>query len=215
MYAWLEEINFRTGVTVLIVVAAIVIGGTIAAIDLAAFGGPSAVRHAPVAQALPATPQTASTAPASRPETALPRPQHDPRHTAVPVAAAIPAAAQTPPNARPGSAPRPSHHHGRGLTGGWRPGHGHGRPSGHRHGGPGGDEQGQPGEHGHGWLGRGSDGRHAGARERGRHGRQAGHAAGRHERHPGDPGARRRAGRAGRAGRDPRGRQADRIARQH
>ena len=47
VYAWLEEISFRTGVTALIVVAAIIIGGAIAAVDLAAYGGGrSAVRHA-------------------------------------------------------------------------------------------------------------------------------------------------------------------------
>jgi len=214
VYAWLEEISFRSGVTALIVVAAVVVGGTIAAIDLAEFGGPAAVRHTPAAQALPATPQTASTAPASGPETALPRLRHDPgppRHTAVPVAAAVPAAAQAPPSAPPASPPRPSHHHRRGFPVRSRPGHGHGRPQGDQQGRPRGDEQGRPREDGHGWHGQGPDGRHRGSRDHGRHGRHAGHAAGRHERHPGDEDARHH---AGRTDRDPHDRQAGQIARQ-
>jgi hypothetical protein len=210
--AWLEDISFRTGVTALIVVAALVIGGAIAAIDLTAYGGGSSPRHAPAAQALPATPQTASTAPASRPHTALPR--HRPRppgHTA-PVAAApaaaVPATAQTAPSPRPTARPRPGHHHQRAFPGwtrwpgGWRPGHKHGHHPGHRQGWPPGDEQGQQAgnEQGqargdeHGWQARGPHGRHAGPHERSRPGRHARHAAGRHHRHSGDAETRQHAG---------------------
>jgi hypothetical protein len=203
VYLWLEEISFRTGVTALIVVAAIIIGGAIAAVDLAAYGGGrSAVRHAPAGQALPAPPQTASTAPASGPETGLPRPRHDPgppRHTAIPVAAAIPAA-QTAPTNQPASPSRPDHRHQRGFPGwsrwpgGWRSEHRHGWPGGH----------GWP--HGHG---QGLDGRPAAPHERARPGRHAGHAPGRAERHPGGADALHH---AGRHERDPHGVRADQIA---
>ena len=240
VYAWLEEISFRTGVTALIVVAAIIIGGAIAAVDLAAYGGGrSAVRHAPAGQALPAPPQTASTAPASGPETALPRPRHDPgppRHTAIPVAAAIPAA-QTAPSNPPASPPRPDHHHQRGFPGwsrrpgGWRPEHrhgwpgGHGWPHGHGQGRARGDgtagptgtgragrgrQAGPPGD-GPGRHGQGLDGRHADPHERARPGRAAGHAPGRPERHPGGTDALHH---AGRHERDPHGGQAGQIASQ-
>ena len=148
--AWLEEISFRTGITALIAVAAISIGGAIA-VDLTAYdGGPSGARHAPAEQALPAAPQTTSTAPASGPQPALPRPRQGPRpprRAAVPVAAAIPAAPQTA-QANPASPPRPDHHQQRGLHGwsrwsrGWQPEHRHGWPHGHGHGGARGDGDG-------------------------------------------------------------------------
>jgi hypothetical protein len=152
--AWLEEISFRAGVTALIAVAAIIIGGAIAVDLTAQGGGPPEARHAPAGQALPALPQTTSTGPASGPQSALPRLRHDarppghaavPAAPAVPVAAVVPAAPQTAP-ANPASPPRPDHHRQRGFPGwsrwsrGWQPEHRHGWPHGHGHGWP----------HGHG-----------------------------------------------------------------
>src|SRR5437660_11437151 len=99
VYAWLEEISFRTGVTALVSVAAVIAGGALAAVDLTAYGRRSAVPPAAaIGQAQRAVPQTASATPSSGPETALPRPRparRPARHAASPVAAGIPAAPQT------------------------------------------------------------------------------------------------------------------------
>jgi hypothetical protein len=124
VYAWLEEIRFRTGMAVLIGVVAIAGGAATAAI-MTAQGGPAARPAASLAGQIPvALPQTASAAPSSGLARAHPRSQPArpaARHVSHP--AGVPAAGVPAVAARPASGPARPARHGRGhrhFPGWWR-----------------------------------------------------------------------------------------------
>jgi hypothetical protein len=113
VYAWLEEIRFRTGMAVLIGVVAIAGGAATAAI-MTGPGGPAARPAASLTGQIPvALPQTASAAPVSGPARAHPRsrPARPAARRVSHRAATVPAAGVPAVAAQPASGPA---RHGRG-----------------------------------------------------------------------------------------------------